>query len=588
MSEHALCLDATDSFRILIVDDQQAQLKSIQMVLMVNGYQDVELAASGDEAISKLQSDCYHLLLLDLQMPGMNGLRVLEYLNQVGNNTEIIVLSGESSFEWVKESMRLGAGDYIRKPYQPTELLNAIANAREKYNEKQQLQKKQRDINYLAYHDLLTGLPNRALFIDRVNQAIARAQRHDQQFALLFIDMDRFKTINDTYGHLVGDRVLQLVANRILTCLRGEDTLCRFGGDEFALLLPDIADQHGIATVARKILAAIRKPFPVDQHRLQLGASLGVAVYPTTGTSWETLLHNADLAMYHVKSTDKDSFSFYTDIMKEGSTCNAAADDLRRALEDHQFEVFYQPQVDPRSRAIVGLEALLRRHHPRRGIIYPEEFLSSAEKSNLMQNIGTLVLRRTCEMLLHWRSAGVPTLTLTLNVSPTQLQHNNFVADFLQTLQEFNLSPALFNLEITEESLLTGQPLIENKIKSLRGRGTSITIDDFGRGFLPLNYLESVPVSALKIDRSFVREISRTARSSRLIDGIAMMAKGMKLKLAATGVENQEQLDYLDHLGCTQVQGYFFSEALPPDQISALLKQGGSGRLPRLFAGRTE
>jgi|SRR6056297_300058 len=571
MKENALCLNLTDSFRILVVDDQQAQLKSVQMMLQINGYEDVDLAFDGKEAIRKLQSGCYQLLLLDLQMPGATGLNVLEYINQSGYAAETIVLSGESSFEWVKEAMRLGAHDFIRKPYKPAELLSTIAKAREQYQEKQQLQKKQKDIQYLAYHDLLTGIPNRTLFMDRVNQTIARAQRHDQQFALLFIDMDRFKSINDTLGHLIGDRVLQLVASRILGCLRAEDTLCRFGGDEFALLLPDICDQSSIATVAKKILDEIRLPFLVDQHQLHLRASLGVAVYPTTGTTWETLLHNADVAMYHVKSNNRDNFSFYTDVMKEETVSNTAERDLRQALEDNQFAVYFQPQFNPQTRTVIGLEALLRRHHPHQGLIYPGEFLRAAEKVKLLLTIEAMALRQVCEALTQWRKSALPNIPVSFNISPTQLEQENFVDNFLGVLAEFNLSPELLNLEISEESLLKGQKLVTSNIKALRDQGIAITVDDFGRGFLPLSYLQSVPVSALKIDRSFVREISKTLRSSRLIDGIAMMAKGMKLNLAADGVEELEQLDYLSQLGCEKVQGYFFSEALPLEKITALL-----------------
>jgi len=571
MKENALCLNLTDSFRILVVDDQQAQLKSVQMMLQINGYEDVDLAFDGKEAIRKLQSGCYQLLLLDLQMPGATGLNVLEYINQSGYAAETIVLSGESSFEWVKEAMRLGAHDFIRKPYKPAELLSTIAKAREQYQEKQQLQKKQKDIQYLAYHDLLTGIPNRTLFMDRVNQTIARAQRHDQQFALLFIDMDRFKSINDTLGHLIGDRVLQLVASRILGCLRAEDTLCRFGGDEFALLLPDICDQSSIATVAKKILDEIRLPFLVDQHQLHLRASLVVAVYPTTGTTWETLLHNADVAMYHVKSNNRDNFSFYTDVMKEETVSNTAERDLRQALEDNQFAVYFQPQFNPQTRTVIGLEALLRRHHPHQGLIYPGEFLRAAEKVKLLLTIEAMALRQVCEALTQWRKSALPNIPVSFNISPTQLEQENFVDNFLGVLAEFNLSPELLNLEISEESLLKGQKLVTSNIKALRDQGIAITVDDFGRGFLPLSYLQSVPVSALKIDRSFVREISKTLRSSRLIDGIAMMAKGMKLNLAADGVEELEQLDYLSQLGCEKVQGYFFSEALPLEKITALL-----------------
>lgn len=571
MKENALCLNVTDSFRMLIVDDQQAQLKSVQLMLKINGYEDVDLASDGEDAIRKLQSGCYQLLLLDLQMPGTSGLKVLEYISQTGHATETIVLSGESSFEWVKEAMRLGAHDYIRKPYQPAELLSAISRAREKYNEKQQLQKNQKDIHYLAYHDLLTGLPNRVLFMDRVNQTIARAQRHDQQFALLFIDMDRFKSINDNLGHMIGDRVLQLVANRILGCLRAEDTLCRFGGDEFALLLPDICDRDSSATVAKKILDEVRKPFSIDQHQLHLRASLGVAVYPTTGTTWETLLHNADAAMYHVKSNSRDNYSFYTSSMKEETVSDAAERDLREALGENQFKVYFQPQFNPHSRAVVGLEALLRRHHPEQGIIYPEAFLATAQDAKLLLTIESLALRQVCEALTQWQHQGLSIAPVSLNISPTQLEQEDFVEKFLGTLAEFDLSPELFDLEITEESLLKGDKVVTDNIIALRERGAAITVDDFGRGFLPLSYLQSIPVSALKIDRSFVREVSKTIRSSRLIDGIAMMAKGMQLNLAADGIEEVGQLNYMSELGCHKVQGYFFSEALPQEKIAPLL-----------------
>ncbi|MFO7766102.1 MAG: EAL domain-containing protein [Pelovirga sp.] len=571
MKENALSLDVTDSFRILIADDQHSQLKSVQLMLQINGYEDVDLASDGEEAIRKLQCGHYQLLLLDLQMPGTSGLSVLEYINQSGHATETIVLSGESSFEWVKEAMRLGAHDYLRKPYKPTEILNAIASARDKYHEKQQQHKQQKNIQYLAYHDLLTGLPNRTLFIDRVNQSIARAQRHDQQFALLFIDMDRFKSINDALGHLIGDRVLQLVANRVLGCLRAEDTLCRFGGDEFALLLPDISSQDSSATVAKKILDEIRKPFIVDQHKLHLRASLGVAVYPTTGTTWEALLHNADVAMYHVKSSSRDNYSFYNDTMKEETISNTAERDLRQALEDNEFKVFFQPQFNPHTKAVIGLEALLRRQHPRRGIIYPEEFLATAQEAKLLLTIESLALRQVCESLSQWHHQGFRNVPVSLNISPTQLKQEGFADSFLGTLTEFNLAPELFDLEITEASLLKGQKLVKNNIKTLRDSGIAITVDDFGRGFLPLSYLQSIPVSALKIDRTFVREIGNATQSSRLIDGIAMMAKGMNLNLAADGVEDLEQLNYLGRLGCEKVQGYFFSEALPQEKISPLL-----------------
>ena len=313
MLEPSTCTKPVAQFELLVVDDEQAQLKSLKQLLHNSGYTNVELASSGDEAIRKLQSNTPQLILLDLQMPGTNGLNVLEFHQQAGLDSEIIVISGEISFPWVKEAMRLGAFDFICKPYRPEDLLTTIVKALDKFQEKKKLQQEQKNISYLAYHDQLTNLPNRQVFNDRVNQVLVHAQRNELKFALLFMDIDSFKAINDSLGHHVGDRVLQLVATRILGCLRAEDTLSRYGGDEFALLLPDVADQHGVTTVAEKILSELRKPFHINEHELQLRLSIGIAIYPSTGTDLDMLLQNADIAMYHVKEQHKDNYFFYSD-----------------------------------------------------------------------------------------------------------------------------------------------------------------------------------------------------------------------------------------------------------------------------------
>ncbi|MEE4253814.1 MAG: diguanylate cyclase [Desulfuromusa sp.] len=300
-------------FELLIVDDQHAQLKSLKQLLHFCGYTNVALASGGDQAIRILQNSFPALILLDLQMPETNGLDVLEFHQQAGLDSEIIVISGETSFPWVKEAMRLGAFDFIRKPYKPQELLTTIAKALDRFQEKQKFQQDQKTIRYLAYYDQLTNLPNRQLFNDRARQVLVHAQRSDQKFALLFMDMDSFKDINDNLGHLIGDRVLQLVAARILGCVREEDTLSRYGGDEFALLLPEVTGQHGVTTVVKKILKEVRKPFHINEHELQLSLSIGIAIYPSTGTDLDMLLHNADTAMYHVKTHSKDNYCFYSD-----------------------------------------------------------------------------------------------------------------------------------------------------------------------------------------------------------------------------------------------------------------------------------
>ena len=305
----------SSQFRVLLVDDEQRQLQSLQQLLELNGYTDIELASRGEEAIRKLQNNTYHLILLDLQMPGINGLNVLEFHKEAGLDAELIVISGQTDFPWVKEAMRLGAYDYILKPYKPEDLLSTIVKALGQFQKKMRLQQEKNNIRYMAYHDLLTNLPNRQLFADRAYQLLVHAQRNKRKFGLLFMDMDNLKEINDRLGHLVGDGALQQTATRVMGCLRAEDTLSRYGGDEFALLLPEVSNHHSVVTVAEKILSEIRKPFHINGHKLQLSLSIGIALYPVHGTDVDTLLNNADTAMYQIKNHSKDNYCFCSDII---------------------------------------------------------------------------------------------------------------------------------------------------------------------------------------------------------------------------------------------------------------------------------
>jgi diguanylate cyclase (GGDEF)-like protein len=310
MVESSRCVNSIASVEILLVDDEQGQLQSLKQLLCINGYTNLELASGGNEAIRKLQNSIYQVILLDLQMPETNGLKVLEFHRRAGLNSEIIVISGETSFFWVKEAMRLGAHDYIRKPYRPEELLSTIEAALVQFREKQKLQQIQKNNCHMAYHDQLTNLPNRQLFNDRAHQVLVHAQRNERKFALLFMDMDCFKNINDSYGHLIGDHALQLMVTRILGCLRTEDTLSRYGGDEFALLLPDVTDDHSVTTVAEKVLSEIHKPFHINGYELQLSLSIGIAIYPSNGRDVGTLLDNADTALYQIKNRGKNNYCF--------------------------------------------------------------------------------------------------------------------------------------------------------------------------------------------------------------------------------------------------------------------------------------
>ncbi len=687
--------------QVLVVDDQLPLLHSLQALLRINGYQ-VDLARSGGEAITRLQDFDYQLVLLDLQMPGIDGLEVLEFISQAKLDAEVLVISGETSFAAVKDAIRLGAYDFIRKPYCPEELLTAVSSGFELYRRKrQQLSSEQalneserihrlivnnspdfiymlndrgeftyvndlvekmlgykrhellgrhfstiihphnadeihkffseqrsgsrathsteirlrvnpadaqvrslennelivelnaiglyeergegekefigtlgsaRDIterkrledriSHQAYHDMLTRLPNRILFDDRINQTFAHARRNRENFALIFMDLDRFKLINDTLGHVLGDRVLQLVSERILDCIRAEDTLCRFGGDEFALLLPDISSKESVAAVAEKILKAVRQPFRVENHELYLSLSLGIAMYPLAGESREALLQSADIAMYQVKNNGKDGYCFYSDTMKDEAGFISLERDLYAAFEQRQFQVYFQPKVDPQSHVIIGMEALLRWQHPHRGLVYPDEFLAAAEESKLIVAIGDWALRTICSEVVRWREQGLPKIKVAVNISPVQLEQDDFVERFIRILQKYELTADIFEIELSEQSLYSGLQRLAEKVQALRDYGVSVAIDDFGRGYSSLAYLQDIPINTLKIDRSFVRDIDGDQRHSRIVDGIAMMAKGLNLNLVAEGVENLQQLEYVRNLGCREVQGYLYGEAI--------------------------
>lgn len=710
IAEDILVAKKSDQPHILIVDDQLSLLLSLQALLQINGYR-VELAKSGGEAITKLQDADYQLLLLDLQMPGIDGLEVLEFVRQAKLDLETIVVSGETSFTSIKDAMRLGAYDFIRKPYNPEELLTTVSRGIEHYREtrrvlqtehslgeSEQLHRfivnnspdfiymldtqgiftyvntvveellgykrhellgrhfssiihphnaseihnffsehragdrathsieirllanqsseqvtssadtelivelnamgvyegndggekifvgtlgsardiserkiSEEHISHQAYHDLLTQLPNRTLFNDRMKQILAHASRNQQKFAMLFMDLDRFKLINDTLGHVMGDLVLQQVSERILGCLRAEDTLSRFGGDEFCLLLPDIPSTESVAAVAEKILKAVRQPFSINNHELYLSISLGIAIYPDAGKTGDSLLQSADIAMYHVKANGKDGYCFYTDSMNKNSNFLSVERDIHSALEKKQFQVFFQPKVDPYSHMIVGMEALLRWQHPERGFLYPEDFLDVAESSKLMVPIGSWVLRRVCEEIVRWQKQGLPEIKVSLNISPVQLKQANFAEGFIRTLQEFKLQANHFVIEITESSLNSGEQDVIKRLRELNDYGVSVTIDGFGRGYSSLSYLQDIPVDTLKIDRSFVREIEEGQNQTCIADGIAMMAKGLNLNVVGTGVENLHQLDYLRNLGCNEVQGYLYSEAISAQETLSLL-----------------
>jgi predicted signal transduction protein with EAL and GGDEF domain len=347
----------------------------------------------------------------------------------------------------------------------------------------------------------------------------------------------------------MGDLVLQKVSERILECLRAEDTLARFGGDEFCLLLPDVPSKESVASVAEKILKAVRQSFSINNHELYLSLSLGIATYPEAGRTGEALLQSADIAMYHVKGNGKDGYCFYSDTMSSDSNYLMTERELSYALEKKQFQVFFQPKVDPSKHVIVGMEALLRWQHPERGLLYPEDFIAAIEASKLMVPLGAWIMHSVCEEVVRWQQQGLPRIKVSLNISLVQLREAGFAEHFIKTLQEFKLIADYFEIEITEQGLNQGEQEVVKQLRMLQDFGVAVTIDDFGRGYSSLSYLRNLPINTLKIDRSFVREIEESQNQTCIADGIAMMAKGLKLNVVGSGVENLLQLDYLRNLG---------------------------------------
>jgi len=428
-------------------------------------------------------------------------------------------------------------------------------------------------INFQAYHDLLTHLPNRALLWDRLSLAITQARRNKRKLATMFLDLDRFKLVNDTLGHNMGDRLLKAVANRLQSCLRKGDTLSRFGGDEFALLLPEVRTRDDVVVIAEKILTRLSEPFIIDRHELFVGASIGIAMYPESGDSGESLIQNADIAMYHVKGRGKNGYQFFSEEMNhQFSTRLNLERELRNALLKGEFEVFYQPQVSLADGHISGVEALVRWRHGSRGIIEPREFLPLAEETGLILQIDEHIQQQAFHDVAAWHRAGAGELCLSVNLTAMQIEQDNFVERFVAGLKAAGLDPRFVKLELTENTLMQDMEIIIPKLKEIRNLGAAIAIDDFGTGYSSLSYLQQFPINTLKIDRSFVGDIRAEQGGASIVDAIVAMARGLRLDLVAEGVENRTQLKYLQEQGCEEVQGFIFSPAVPADDMVALLR----------------
>jgi diguanylate cyclase (GGDEF)-like protein/PAS domain S-box-containing protein len=430
-------------------------------------------------------------------------------------------------------------------------------------------------MTHSAQHDFLTGLPNRMLLNDRIGQAIALAARRMSRVAVLFLDLDGFKHINDSLGHPTGDKLLQSVAKRLVDCVRDSDTVSRQGGDEFVVLLSDLAQPEDAIISVNRMLMMLATPHFVGQHDLRVTTSIGVSVYPDDGLNAETLIKNADTAMYQAKENGRQSYQFFKPAMNVRAVERQSIEgSLRRALERQEFALHYQPKVDLRTGAITGAEALIRWTHPTRGLVPPGQFIPIAEECGLILPISEWVLREACQQAREWVDAGLPRISMAVNISSMEFRDGDFVNRVFAILEQTGLDPRNLELELTEGLLMKRAKSAASILQTLRARGIRIAVDDFGTGYSSLSYLTKFPIDSLKIDQSFVRQITTSPYETSIVTAVISMGRSLRLRVVGEGVETQEELTFLQAHQCDEAQGYFFSRPIVPQEFGELLRTG--------------
>jgi diguanylate cyclase (GGDEF)-like protein len=430
-------------------------------------------------------------------------------------------------------------------------------------------------MTHSAHHDFLTDLPNRMLLNDRLTQAIALACRYRHKLAVLFLDLDSFKHINDSLGHAIGDKLLKAMGERLLAAVRKSDTVSRQGGDEFVVVLSSIARSEDATLSVTKIIAATIAPYSIDQHDLHVSVSVGISIYPDDGTDAEALIQNADNAMYHAKEQGSNNYRFFKEDMNVQAVRRQSLEaSLRRALERCEFVLHYQPKIDLKSGQITGVEALLRWRHPERGLIPPAEFIPIAESCGLIVPIGRWVLRQVCLQARKWQGAALPHIRVAVNISSVEFRDKNFLENLRVTLSETGLEPCYLELELTESVLMQHVESTAFALGELRAMGVHLAVDDFGTGYSSLSYLSQFPIDSLKIDKSFVQEINSGCEDAPIISAVINMGRGLKQRVIAEGVETQEQLAFLQSRGCEEGQGFYFGYPVVAEEFAKLLETG--------------
>jgi predicted signal transduction protein with EAL and GGDEF domain len=580
--------------KILVSDDDQNVRLLTRQCLEAEGMIVVE-AANGPETIDVFVRERPDLVFLDVEMPGMTGLEVCERIRQMpqGESIPIMIVTGSDDRKSIDQGFEAGATQYKTKPVNWSLLgrdVQYMLRASDAFNA---LKRQEDRLRYLAYYDPLTSLPNRRSFNEQLNRILKRSQRRNSNAALMFIDLDHFKRINDSIGHGRGDRLLVEIAKRLTLELREDDAInyfadsdaedgdddsgsteiARLGGDEFTVVLSDVENTTHVERVAKRILNTLSEPIALQSHNPVVTPSIGIAIFPHDGKDPDTLVRNADTAMYVAKAEGRACYRFYDEEMNSRAVEQLKMEEeLRDAMRNHQLELRYQPQVDCKTGEVVSMEALVRWKHPVRGMVSPMEFIPVAERTGQIIELGEWVMGEVARHCLYWDSLGLKAFCICVNISPLQFNQGDLPQWIGEFLKKAKLSPERLELELTESAIMTDAETNIAKLRELKDVGLKLAVDDFGTGYSSLSYLKRFPIDTLKIDQSFVADLD-TADGAAIVDAIIALAKTLNLRVIAEGIEQEQQLHYLVDKECDLLQGYYFARPIYPEDVPAMLRE---------------
>lgn len=616
-------MDTYSELRILIIDDNPDILKDFKKILSFekkpNEFLDdlnkelfeegektaiplpkfsIDTASQGEEGV-KLIADSlavkkpYALTFVDIRMPpGINGIETIKRILEIDKNIQIVICTAYSDYSWEKIIEQLGQREnllILKKPFDHVAVRQIAMALTKKWqlmhatflNTKmleEKVEERTKSLEFQTLHDPLTKLPNRRFLFDFISEAIKRSRHGMSKFALMFIDLDRFKLINDSFSHAAGDDLLIQVSHRIQKNLRGDDFFARLGGDEFVFVVMDFNSIEDVKKIAIKTLEILREPFKLQDHNVIIASSIGLSVFPYDAKTAGELMKNADLAMYHAKELGGDQFQLYSvELRHENLKRLELETDLHAAMKNKEFFLCYQPQVDLLKNKILSVEALLRWRHPSKGILTPIDFIPLAQDIGIFSTLGDWVIREACQQNIQWQKMGFLPITVAVNVTTHQFKHPDLVEKIETILKETGLKPKYLELEITE-SVITTHAEAMNKIARLKALGVIVAIDDFGTGYSSLSYLKDIKLDKLKIDQSFVKNININSSDEIIIQAIITMANSLHLEVVAEGIETKKQLDFLRANSCADGQGFYFSKPLEPAELEKFLKKTEQGR----------